>query len=32
MLNYIEFYGDGFGRDAIPADSPKIVRIEIRSD
>ena len=28
MLNSIEFYGDGFGRDVISADSPKIKRIE----
>ena len=28
MLNYIEFYGDGFGRDVISADSPEIEGIE----
>ena len=28
MLNYIEFYDDGFGRDVISADSPKIKGIE----
>ena len=28
MLNYIELYGDGFGRDVISADSPKIEGIE----
>ena len=28
MLNYIEFYGDGFGRDVTSAGSPKIEGIE----
>ena len=28
MLNDIEFYGDGLGRDIISADSPKIEGIE----
>ncbi len=28
MVNSIEFYGDGFGRDVISADSPKIEGIE----
>ena len=28
MLNYIEFYGDGLGRDVISADSPNIQVIE----
>ena len=28
MLSYIKFYADGFGRDVISADSPKIKGIE----
>ena len=28
MLNDIEFYGNGFGRDVISADSPKVEGIE----
>ena len=28
MLNYIEFCGDGFGRDVISADSPQFEGIE----
>ena len=28
LFNYIQFYGDGFGRDVIAADSPKIEGIE----
>ncbi len=28
MLNYIEFFGNGFGRDVISADSPEIEGIE----
>ena len=28
MLNYIKFYGDGFGCDVISVDSPKIEGME----